>query len=374
MDFCTIEESSFEELIYGYRKNGNGYVCLWCGENVNSEAAAETHAADNHPVNERFRTLLGADSLLKFTPEEKALCALLFNEKDQKAIARKLGISYNSVRVKRSKLYYNEYIRSKAVYMLFDLIFSNQPKRLYNKKPRDKFLDLSHIPCFSALDSKITRFALNKEDLHTSFALYEYIHATVIILVAKRLSNSELFFLVCDKSGYNMENFSKEFFPIRKRYDCLGGHVERRDLLDGENYVSDTAFKNAAQRELKEELYLRKASIEPDKLQYLFPISYNNSDSVSGRYNNEVSNVYLYIIPEEADARVREKYIDSIGETVKLELPIRYFTYKELTEMFESGECFCDGLGRVVSHFIENPDKYKEIIEKQQEELLCTEK
>ena len=378
MDLASIENSSIEELLCGYKQSADGYECLWCGKTFSREAAAETHVADYHKENERFGILLGADSILKFTPEEKALCALLFNEQDQKSIAGKMGMSHSAVRVKRSNLYYGEYIRSKIAYLLFEMIYSNQPKRAYTRKEKDDLHKLSHIPYFVAQNLNVTGFAPNKEELHTSAALSEHVHATVIILVAKRLSNGELHFLTCDKSGYNMENFTERIFPIRNQYDCLGGHVERQDIIGGEytgrdslaakdtlggHRIKDEWFLRAAQRELKEECYLRKASLAPEKLQYLFRINYKSSDPASGRYNNEISSVYLYIIPQEADARVREEYIDTIGMTVKLELPIRYFTFNELVEAFRSPESFCDGLGRVVSHLIENPDEYERMKE-----------
>jgi hypothetical protein len=251
-------------------------------------------------------------------------------------------------------------LRSKLAFLLFDLIFSNQPKRPYNKKPKDALSNLSCIPYSSKNDSTIKDFASNKDKLHTDPDLAETVHYTVIILVAKRLSNGELFFLTCDKAHYNMDNPPEGVLSAQHRYDCLGGNVERQDMTNEDKYITDVTYRNCACRELKEELYLRKVKLNTDNLQHLFTRNYDNSDSITGRFNHEKSAVYLYILPEEADARIREEYIDSIGMTVKIELPIRYFTYQELLVQ----KNFCDGLGRVVSYFKDDPEIYKQLIRK----------
>ena len=334
MNYNVIEELSVEELIKA-------------GKQGDSEAL--------------FCVFLGADSLLSLTPEDKAFYSMLFNgESDQKAIAEKLGISYNSVRVKRSKLY-EEYIRSKLNYVLLNMIFSKQPKRIYNKRPVAKQSHLTQIPYFISPDSEIAGFVTNKDELHTNPALSEYIHATTIVLMAKRLPDGELFFLTCDKKAYNMDNLTGEA-PVRNRYDSpAGGHLELQDIPEGENRLSDKAFANCAVRELNEEIYLRRAVLQPEKARYLFQLSYKSANSGSGRHNNEFSYVYLYLLEKQTDVRVRERYTDTIGKTVNHELRIRYFTYKDLLDEFKSPENFSDGLGRVVSHLIERPEAYEEL-------------
>jgi 8-oxo-dGTP pyrophosphatase MutT (NUDIX family) len=333
MDYNTIEELTVESIIEAVKQ------------------------ADSQKM---FNIFLNADSLLKLTPEDKTFYTMLFHGKDnQKEIAKKLGMNYNSFRVKRSKLY-EEYIRCKLHYVLLDMTFSKQPKRIYNKKPAVKQNDLTRIPYFVTPDSEIKNSAATKDALHTNSDLSEYIHATVIIMMAKRLPDGELFFLTCDKKAYNMDNIANEVLPVQNRYDSpAGGHLELQDFPAGENKLSDEAFLNCAVRELHEEIYMRNAVLQPEKLQFLFKLNYNKNSSASGRYNNEVSHIYFYPLESQADVRIRERYTDTIGKSVKRELPIKYFTYEQLKSLPEENQC--DGIGRVISEMKKSPKLYENI-------------
>jgi 8-oxo-dGTP pyrophosphatase MutT (NUDIX family) len=323
-------------------------------------SAEELIKAGKQDSERLFNTFLNADSLLMLTPEEKVLYSLLFHENtDQKVIAEKLGISHNSFRVRRSKLY-EEYIRSKLHFVLLDMIFAKQPKRLYNKKPVEKQFDLTQIPYFAASDSVVAGFADNKDDVHTNADLSKYVHATTIIVMGKILPDGELIFLVCDKKAYNMDNLSEISLPIKSRYDTpAGGHLERQDMPEGENRLSDEAFYNCAVREFKEEIYLRKSALQPKRLMLLFRLNYNGGDSVSGRYNNEHSYVYFYPLEFQADVRVREIYTDTIGKTVKRELSTRYFSLNDLSNLPQAN--LCDGLGRVLNEVKRKPKIYEKM-------------
>jgi 8-oxo-dGTP pyrophosphatase MutT (NUDIX family) len=307
-------------------------------------ADIENLSVDELILKADFCSLLGADSILKLTPEDKLLYTLLYKgEHDQKEIAEKLQVSHSSLRMMRSKLYNEGYLRNKILCALLGKIFEKQPIRTYNRKPAEE--SLSKIPYFSSPDSEIVGFADSKEELHTNPALRNFVHATVIILIAKTLPDNELFFVLANKKSYNAENMTNVTLPTN-RYDTVGGHLESIDIPQGEKKLSKEAFFNCAVRELSEELHIRKQKLRPEKLRFLFDISYKNEQNE--RCNNEYSYVYFFPIENDADARIRERYYDTLGKPVQKELPLRYFLLQDMLNLPLENQC--DGLGRVIAH------------------------
>ncbi|MDR0287640.1 MAG: hypothetical protein LBI03_08075, partial [Clostridiales bacterium] len=133
MNYDNLKKSSVQSLINGFESQGNDYVCLWCDKKFGDSAGAKSHVEKTHPLEERFKILLGGDNLLRFSPIDKALLTMMFKSVDQKTIAEGLNINYGTVRAKR-KLFYEEFVSSKLKAVLFNMVFENQPQRQYNKK------------------------------------------------------------------------------------------------------------------------------------------------------------------------------------------------------------------------------------------------
>jgi len=309
-----------------------------------------------------FQHLLNADSVLNLDVDTKNLLIALYRGEDPKVIASKLvkfdkngeysQISHNAVKLRKMK-FHEELIKSKVYYLLLNLLFKKQPLRKYNKKLQPE--QPEQIPYFSSPESEMAGVA-DKLDVHSAPLL----HATTITAMAKKTLNGDLSFLVCDKKAFCADSYSTDGKSSPNLYDTPNGeHLEVKDIVRSDNRLCDGSFKNCAVRGLKEEIYFRKADLHHDKLQILTRLDYYSENSDTGRYNNEITYCYFYPLEEQTDVRVKEKNYDSLQQLIVREMPIRYFSYTELLALPK--ENLCDGLGRVIEYFTENPEVHEKL-------------
>ena len=356
MDYNIIAKSSFEELSKGYTDIEGTMHCVWCDSVFDDELSAIKHLGERHPSYERFLALLGADSVICLSAEDKELYMALYSSSDQKQAAENCGLTHSALRVKRSRLF-NEYQRNKLMLLLHDLIFKEKPIRNYVKKKPDLKIN-TEIPFFAIEDKKIVGYAKAKDELHLYPEYNQHYHATSIILPVVSQPDGDKLVLCCNKYGAyfdaHIKDQSKCLPESKHRWDCLGGHVEKRDLTGGE-FIDEADFYNCTIRELNEELHLRNGRIDEASLEFLCEIVYSSGTDGNEWHNNEISHVYLYSIPFGTDARVREEIVDTLGRVVKSEYPIWYFSLDELKKMHRDRPYeMCDGLERVIEYMINN--------------------
>ena len=109
-------KSSLEELVEGYKKNKTGYSCIFCGECFvkgkiyqideelyDSYGAIRNHIANNH--GETVDYLLSLNTNITGISEvQQQILKLMSAGKDDKAIAKEVGIACSTVRNHRFKL------------------------------------------------------------------------------------------------------------------------------------------------------------------------------------------------------------------------------------------------------------------------------
>lgn len=362
MNYHDAIEATYQELKQGYRIQDGQCRCLWCDAPMADEPSAIGHA-QTHTDRERFLTLLGADSLVKLSPEDKRLLLALFETGDLKAAAKACGISHQTMRVKRSRLYYDEYQQAKLKLLLLDLLFAKQPMRKYEKAEKPSPQD-TRIPYFTK--DRVIRGYAEKDALHTDPQYRDYDHATTILLPVTFSPTGDPVFLCENRYAGFVDLYARGEdvdITVPIKLDGLGGHLEKRDLADGgEATIDQAAYLRCALREACEEAHLRSKEIRPSDLRFFYHAAYTSGYSPGQRYNNEQSAVYLLFIEPGTDVRFREETIDTLGRAVRSEYPVRAFSLAELLALYrDSPAQLCDGLGRVLKTLATEPERMAQL-------------
>lgn len=358
---------SAEILESGYRKKEaagkqaekSAGVCIYCGEEVPA-GARRTHAAQ-HSRKEKFELLLHADSVFSFTGKEKRYLHYVFSGYSDKEIAQLMGIPEVSAR--RMRNLFNNRIRQARGLLLLDELLDGKLKRRKKKKPEKTNARMPSI------DEKgiVNAFYPTKRALHEAGLL----HATSIIVVFKRdPETGEPAFLIVDKSDKQVA--SGDGLPAAM-LDVLGGHVREEDFppvpgeedvaraYAGRSFPFETVLWNCARRELSREL------VSPD--QGDASLSFWFEDRYCGKHpegiNSEISWVFLCRyqngtlnkLNAPGEVRVKDDWIDSIGESVSRTYVGRFWRLSEIrSEVAAHPEQANDGLKRVLERLSKNPD------------------
>ncbi len=358
-DNTKILESGFrtEEPEYGQTPNP-GYVCVYCGEAVPADQM-KRHAS-RHGRQEKLDLLLNADSVFGFTAKEKRYLAEVFAGRKDKEIAQRMGIPEVSARRMRNLL--NNRMRQARGLLLLDELLGDSLKRRKKKKPEP---ERTAIP---SLDEayNVLAFYETKRALHEAGLL----HPTSILVVYKRdPETGEPAFLVVNKA--DQLGAGEDASSIPAALDLLGGHVREEDfpLADGaedneRSYVRkplpfETVLWNCARRELARELV--SPSQPEENLTLWFTDRYGKHKEGT---NNEISWVFLcrytngtqHLLNVPGEVRIKDDWIDSIGESVSRTYVGRFWRLSELSrEVTAHPEQANDGLRRVIKHLSEKP-------------------
>ncbi|MDR2533389.1 MAG: hypothetical protein LBC81_01200 [Tannerellaceae bacterium] len=195
------------------------------------------------------------------------------------------------------------------------------------------------------------------------------LHPTTLIIVVKLPKSKE------GKPAIVLVNKAPKVLRLKKGeqtdriyYDCLGGHLEREDVEDclhgkgcqpgdADIELTEDMFLIAAKRELSEELLLANNTPYGDKLFFFRQIEYGPADMPEGGRNHEISNVYIYVLPDNiqnvhSDMIMRDDYYrDGEGgrEHIVWDFAVKEFTVDELFEEYKlHPERFMDGISRIV--------------------------
>lgn len=109
-------KSSLEELVEGYKENKEGYSCIFCGENFvkgriyqidgelyDAYGAVSNHIANNHGETVDYLLSLNT-SVIGISEVQQQILKLMSAGKDDKVIAKEVGIACSTVRNHRFKL------------------------------------------------------------------------------------------------------------------------------------------------------------------------------------------------------------------------------------------------------------------------------
>ena len=361
----------FCDMLRGYIKENNTFVCLECEFSSDDEKQMKSHWHYYHQKNQsRFIQLLNADASLDFTYIEKMVYYRFFIGMKNKEIAKELNIkisTVNSMRL-RLKLLYN---KSKIIVLMGDMFPSTSFKE--NKKSTTEEL----IPGLDGDTDKIIGF-YNKHELH--HAENPIPHATILIIVAQKNRENNWTFLVTDKAN-KMSTLSNDYSKPRfEKFDFIGGHIEQidfeKDVSDGyEKFigkpVSTEVFTNAAKREFFEELTVRGTVLNPDLIEFC-EMPFNGPTYPTG-WNVEKSMVYVYVLPDhisQSKIRVKDSWTDSCKKRVFREYTSNFRTWDELEAIYDANnDAFMDGAKRVIETLNKNTDLKHQLFE-----ILNTEK
>ena len=305
------------------------------------------HQLEALPPQEKLAFLTNADSLFGFSALEKAYLMKVFEGKNDAQIAGELHIPLST-----SKWMRNEFLskmrQARGMLMIESILDGKMSRREYRRPARKA----DELPFFD--DKYIIRgFCREKRQLHDA-GLF---HATVIIIVAKRLPETgEMMILVSDKA--DQLPASGKDTAVRHAYDLIGGHIKRIDapMEIGDPFPFERAMESAARRELSAELVLRKSKHDPDRLDRLYVDRHQGP--LGGGTNHELSWVYLYpVLPSDTvfhtpgGVRIRDDWIDSIGEKVIRYYPGRFYSVPEIAaEIDKNPSDANDALTRVLEH------------------------
>ena len=237
-------------------------------------------------------------------------------------------------------------------------------RRRKKKKPES---ERTAIPSLDEAGN-VLAFYPTKRALHEAGLL----HPTSILVVYKRdPETGEPAFLVVDKA--DKLGAGDDASPVVSALDVLGGHVREEDfpLVDGAEDIAlayagkplpfETVLWNCARRELARELV--SPSQPEDALSFWF------ADRYSGQHmegvNNELSWVFLcrytngtqHLLNVPGEVRIKDDWIDSIGESVSRTYVGRFWPLSELIRQVDTHpEQANDGLRRVLKHLSQEPD------------------
>jgi 8-oxo-dGTP pyrophosphatase MutT (NUDIX family) len=362
MNAQDIENRDMTDLMRGYAQDERGFVCLEC-EDTGANEDLRRHWQESHSEDEkkRFFSLLNADSILDLSYLEKIVYYRFYLGMANNDISKELDIPASTVRT-LSRNFFEQYKKSKMILQLGEMLYHGNPvKRQYSKKQ----LPEEQIPGLDSMHGNVIGF-FTKNDLHDED--HPIPHETTLILVSKRGSDKNWRFLMANKASKLMTLTSDMSKVALLKWDFLGGHIEQIDGDGGElqegvkivigKQLPFEVHKNAAVRELKEELRIKGAQLNPKNLVYFYVSQYDGPTYPIGR-NIEMTTVYLYILPDDIrdnNLLVRDVWTDSLGETVKKEFPSRFMTWEELKELNNREEtAFMDGAKRVLDDFKKDP-------------------
>ena len=359
-DSTKILESGFRTEEPDHTQTSNpGSVCVYCGEAVPADQM-EKHAS-RHDRKEKFELLLNADSVFGFTAKEKRYLSDVFAGRKDKEIAQRMGIPEVSARRMRNLL--NNRMRQARGLLLLDELLGDNLKRRKKRKPEP---ERTAIPSLDEKDN-VLAFYPTKRALHEAGLL----HPTSILVVYKRdPETSEPAFLVVNKA--DQLGAGEDASSIPTALDLLGGHVREEDfpLEDGAEdderpYVRkpfpfETVLWNCARRELSRELV--SPSQPEEALAYWF--TDKSAKPHAEGINNELSWVFLCrytngtlsSLNVPGEVRIKDDWIDSIGESVSRTYVGRFWRLSELSrEVMAHPEQANDGLWRVLKRLSLEP-------------------
>jgi len=342
-------------------------ICVYCGETVPADQLRK-HAS-RHDRQEKFDLLLNADSVFAFTAKEKSYLYYVFTGCKDKEIAQKMGIPEVSARRMRNQ--FNNRMRQARGLLLLDDLLGDSLKRRKKKKPEPERTRIPSLDeAFNVLDEafNVLAFYPTKRALHEAGLL----HPTSILVVYKRdPETGEPAFLVVDKA--DKLGAGDDVSPVASALDVLGGHVREEDfpIVDGDEGLEHTyvrnplplapvVFWNCARRELARELV--SPSQPEENLTLWFTDRYR--DEPGAGKNNEISWVFLcrytngtqHLLNVPGEVRIKDDWIDSIGESVSRTYVGRFWRLSELIrEVDAHPEQTNDGLRRVIKRLSEEP-------------------
>jgi 8-oxo-dGTP pyrophosphatase MutT (NUDIX family) len=248
----------------------------------------------------------------------------------------------------------NQYQRAKLECLVFEMAFSEQPKRKYAKTKKE---DGAMIVNIDKDNNVIGHFS--KAEIHDP---QEPKYHPAILVLPVTIGDDGLRIFIGDKNpkvyrrraqdllnGDHL-NTSDEF------WDCCGGHVEEQDLSKDKTVVDSDVFNHAARRELSEELILKGNAVDSEKLiGPLAIVEYGPATMPDAGINHEQSAVYTAVLPQNAEVTLRDDYPDTLGEHVVANFVTRSISFDQLMEMYRTlPEHFMDGLGRICAYFDAN--------------------
>ena len=365
-DNAQILKSGFrtEEPEHGQAKN-NEHVCIYCGETVPADQLKK-HAS-RHTQQEQFDLLLNADSVFAFTAKEKRYLSDVFAGRKDKEIAQRMGIPEVSARRMRNQL--NNRMRQARGLLLLDELLGDSLKRRKKRKPEP---ERTAIPSLDEAGN-VLAFHATKRALHEAGLL----HPTSILVVYKRdPETGEPAILVVDKA--DQLSAGEDASAIPAALDVLGGHVREGDfpMADGEEDMErayagkplpfEPVLWNCARRELARELV--SPGQPNENLSFWFTDRYSGAHAEG--VNNELSWVFLCrysngtlrSLNVPGEVRIKDDWIDSIGESVSRTYVGRFWRLSDLSrEVTAHPEQANDGLKRVLKRLSEQPELLKKL-------------
>ena len=362
------------DLLRGYSKEGNRYVCMGCEFISINEHDVKSHWERYHNSDResRFINLLNS-SIADLSYIEKLVCYRIYLGMSNKEIAEELNIpavtTVNSIR-QRFKGFYE---RSKIMLLLCDML----PPFKRNKKTVREEL----IPSLNPETLHIENF-YTKEEIHSREIAA--LHPTVILVLARNDENGWTF-LVKDKANMIASltgGLVKDMYG--RMLDFCGGHVEICDLEitetgkathDRKRFIGKPisgAYGKTAKRELIEEVSLRGgADIDPDRLIEFCDIKYAGPTFLG--WNNEISKIYLYILYDVPAKNVRtyDVWEDPFtGKKVRKEYVCEFKTLPELMRIYDEDKSnYMDGALRVLEKLRSEPEVEKHLFNILDEEM-----
>jgi hypothetical protein len=353
MDKLIIEAYGVETLAKGYVKSDEQYECIWCGHLSNAEAWISKHVSEMHPPQYQFYQLLNADSILHLSFAEKKILTAMFNGQRPEMIADDLSLKASTIRSMRRNLN-DQYQRAKLECLVFEMAFTEQPKRKYAKSQKERDVMIVNID----KDNNVIG-SFSKAEIHDPQE--PKYHPTTLVLPVK-IGDEGLRLFIGDKNPKVYKRRAQDLLngdhlnTSDEFWDCCGGHVEEQDLSKDKTVVDSEAFNHAAWRELSEELVLKGTAVEPEKLiGPLAIVEYGPATMPDAGVNHEQSAVYAALLPQNAEVTLRDDYLDTLGEHVVANFVTRSVSFDQLMEMHHMlPEHFMDGLGRICAYFDAN--------------------
>ena len=318
-------------------------------------------------------TLLGEDAVLDLSYNEKVVYRLFAQGVTDEECEKRTGIKKGTV----TKMRYTFWQRAEYA-VVFSLLAREMARGMPDKERNST--DRKPGEYHPVLDAKgiVTGFAKDKYSLHHEgdAALR---HASVIILVGYlEPTSGELSFFVVDKAARMLKPNAIGDAVFPHAWETCGGHVEAQDspgIEEGQPLPLMEAFQNAAVRELKEELYIKRTELNIDRLHYLYTDHYDGTTVPMGR-NVEISGVFLYCYNgkkediSSGDVRFRDRWrsawlTDGMAKKEWIASPWRW---TQLMKEYEKPNHFCDALARCLCAMRDDPalvDRMAELLRSQ---------
>jgi len=358
----TLESGFRKRETNGTQAEKPSSICIYCGEEVPDDLLRQ-HATRHNRL-EKFDLLLHADSIFAFNAKEKRYLHYVFFGYKDKEIAKLMGIPEVSARRMRN-LFNNRIRQARGLLLLDELLDGNLKRRKKKKAEKEK----TRMP---SIDDQgiIQAFHPTKRALHEAGLL----HATSIIVIVKRdPETGEPALLIVDKADKQVS--SEDGLPTASALDVLGGHVREEDFppIAGEEDTArayagqplpfETVLWNCARRELSRELV--SPSQDSACLSFWFENRYSGKHAegvnreVSGVFLCQYKNGTLSKLNVPGEVRIKDDWIDSIGEPVSRTYVGRFWRFSDIRREVETHpEHANDGLKRVLEQLSENPDLF----------------